>query len=404
MSPMPGSSRGTGVKARKRKARQAAKKSQGGSRKIGTKGSWSLLDRVGLATAWATGLLLCAIAFGITIYLAFKGIQYINLDVLITSPEASLEQSESGGFLDPMIGTLLLTVIGTLVAAPLGVAIAIWLTEYGRPAALARFVEAGIEILVGAPSIAIAIFGLLVFQQGFMAPFSFTAAGGEVFGRSFFAAGAIMSLIALPFVVGGTREALNAVPKHVREASYALGKDQASTIRRVLLPSARSGIATGTTLGMAQIVGETAVVVVLLGASLQIAPEGGVPILDVFKGTGSTLTSYVYTELAGRRRRGAGEGLCGRFRPPGDRGRPQSLCQLDIQERTAPMGVIDEKENSTNGSIPPLRQIQVEGRTAPISVAERVEVPDFVDQQAEYRGIRRQRSPSGSSRSCGPSR
>ena len=131
-------------------------------------------------------------------------------------------------------------------------------------------------------------------QQGFMAPFSFTADGGEVFGRSFFAAGAIMSLIALPFVVGGTREALNAVPKHVREASYALGKDQASTIRRVLIPSARGGIATGTTLGMAQIVGETAVVVVLLGATLQIAPEGTVPVLDIFKGTGSTLTSYVY--------------------------------------------------------------------------------------------------------------
>ena len=67
MSPMPGSRRGTGVKARKRKARQAAKKSQGGGRKIGAKGSWSLVDRIGLATAWATGLLLCAIAFGITI-------------------------------------------------------------------------------------------------------------------------------------------------------------------------------------------------------------------------------------------------------------------------------------------------------------------------------------------------
>jgi phosphate transport system permease protein len=295
MNPLKGSSGADTAKARKRRARQAAKKSQGGGRtKIGTKGSWSLLDRVGLATAWATGLLLCLIAFGLTIYLAVRGVQYINLDVLITSPEASTEQSESGGFLDPMIGTVLLTVLGTAVAAPLGVAIAVWLTEYGRPAALARFVEAGVEILVGAPSIAIAIFGLLIFQQGFMAPFSFTAAGGEVFGRSFFAAGAIMSLIALPFVVGGTREALNAVPNHVREASYALGKDKASTIRRVLLPSSRSGIATGTTLGMAQIVGETAVVVVLLGATLELAPEGSVPILDIFKGTGSTLTSYVY--------------------------------------------------------------------------------------------------------------
>ncbi len=263
-------------------------------KKIRTPGLWSLGDRIGLAMAWATGILLCAVAATITLYMAIKGIQYVNLEVITTSPEASLEQDKTGGFLDPIIGTVLLTIIGAAIATPIGVATAIWLTEYGRPAPLARFVEAGIEVIVGAPSIVLAIFGLLFFQQGFMAPFSFTAAGGEVFGRSFFAAGAVMSLIALPFVVGGTREALNSIPKHVREASYALGKDKASTIRRVLMPSARSGIATGSTLGMAQIAGDTAVVVVLLGASLQLAPEGAIPGIDVLKGTGATLTSYVY--------------------------------------------------------------------------------------------------------------
>lgn len=257
-------------------------------------GSWSIGDRVGLGIAWVTGVFLCLVAFSVTIYLAFRGIQFINLDVITSRPEGGVEQGETGGFLDPMIGTVLLTVLGTAIAAPIGVGIAIWLTEYGRPSSLARAVEAGVEMLVGAPSIALAIFGLLVFQTSFMAPFSFTAEGGAVFGRSFFAAGAIMSLIALPFVVGGTREALNAIPGHVREASYALGKDKASTIRRVLLPGSRAGIATGTTLGMAQIIGETAVVVVLLGASLQLAPEGAIPLLDIFKGTGSTLTSYVY--------------------------------------------------------------------------------------------------------------
>lgn len=263
-------------------------------KKIGVGGNWSILDRVGLVTAWATGIFLCAVAFGVTIYMAFKGLQFINLEMLTTSPTPAVDQSETGGFLDPMIGTLILTVLGTAVAAPVGVGIAIWLTEYGRPAWLARMVEAGTEMIVGAPSIALAIFGLLIFQTALMAPFSFTAEGGAVFGRSFFAAGAIMSLVALPFVVGGTREALNSIPKHLREASYALGKDKASTIRRVLIPAARPGIATGTTLGMAQIVGETAVVVVLLGASLQLAPEGAIPALDVLRGTGSTLTSYVY--------------------------------------------------------------------------------------------------------------
>src|SRR4029077_1561827 len=110
----------------------------------------------------------------------------------------------------------------------------------------------------------------------------------------FFTAGAMMSLIALPLIVGSPRESLGAVTNHVREASYALGKTRAATIRRVLLPAARPGIGTGTALGMGRIAGDTAIVVILLGASLQFQPSGEVPGLKTLKGTGSTLTSYVY--------------------------------------------------------------------------------------------------------------
>jgi phosphate transport system permease protein len=134
----------------------------------------------------------------------------------------------------------------------------------------------------------------LLFTQQIFSFLSFTAAGNAVFGRSFFTAGAMMSLIALPLVVGATRESLMSIPSHVREASYALGKTKAATIRRVLLPGARSGIATGATLGMGRIAGDTAIVAILLGASLQLSPEGNVPVLKTLKGTGSTLTSYVY--------------------------------------------------------------------------------------------------------------
>jgi len=253
---------------------------------------WSIGDRVGLIAAWICGISLCVIAASIVVFMALKGIQFLHLDMLTKSPEASVDQSTSGGFLDPLIGTLMLTVIGISIAIPVGVGIAVWLTEYGRPSALARFVESGVEIVAGTPSIVLAIFGLLVFQQSFMGVFSFTAEGGAVFGRSFIVAGTMMALIALPLVIGSTREALNTIPRHVREASYALGKDKASTIRRVLLPSARSGIATGATLGMGRICGDTAIVVILLGASMQITPEGG--FLGLFRGTGSTLTSYVY--------------------------------------------------------------------------------------------------------------
>jgi phosphate transport system permease protein len=117
----------------------------------------------------------------------------------------------------------------------------------------------------------------------------------SAFGRSFMIAGVVMSLIALPLVVGATREALLQVPNHVREASLALGKTKASTIRAVLLPAIRPGIATGTALGMGRIIGDTAIVVLLLGNTLTTQPnETGVPILGLLQGTGSTLTSYVY--------------------------------------------------------------------------------------------------------------
>ena len=177
---------------------------------------------------------------------------------------------------------------------PLAVTTAVWLVEYGRPAPLARAVESGIEVVAGTPDIVIAIFGLAIFQLHLFAPLSFTASGGGVFGRSFVAAGAMMSLIALPLVFGAAREGLLSIPAHTREASWALGKTRICTIRTILLPQIRHNVATGAALGMGRIVGDTAVVVVLLGATLQIEPQGDVPILGTLRGTGSTLTSYVY--------------------------------------------------------------------------------------------------------------
>jgi phosphate transport system permease protein len=260
----------------------------------GSEESWSRGDKIGVAMAWAAGILLCLIAAAIVIYMLVRGLQYMSVSLLTSHPLPSVDQSQSGGFLDPIEGTVILTILGTLIATPIGVGIAVWLSEYARPSWLARTVESGVEIVAGTPSIVLAIFGLLIFQQSFFGFLSFTAEGNAVFGRSFFTAGAMMALIALPLIVGSTREALQAIPSHVREASYALGKDRISTIRRVLLPASRRGIGTGVTLGMGRIVGDTAIVVILLGASLQIAPENGTPVLGLLKGTGSTLTTYVY--------------------------------------------------------------------------------------------------------------
>jgi phosphate transport system permease protein len=256
--------------------------------------TWRWTDRIGFALCWLAGGMLCLIAGSIVVFMAVKGIQYLSLTLLTTHPQAGLDQSKSGGFLDPIIGTILLTIIGIAIATPIATATAVWLVEFGRPAWLARLVESGIEIIAGTPDIVLAIFGLVLFQNGIFSWLSFTAENGAVFGRSFLTAGAMMSLIALPMVFGSVREGLQSVPSHVREASYGLGKTKSATIRRVLLPSVRPNIGTGMALGMGRIAGDTAIVVILLGATLRLEGVGAVPGLDTLKGTGSTLTSYVY--------------------------------------------------------------------------------------------------------------
>ena len=281
---------------RKRRALRAPdfppKESRHSTRPLDSSKSWPLIDRVALALCWGAAILLCLIAGAIVVYMLVRGIQYVRFDLLVSHPQAELDQSRAGGFLDPLLGTFLLTLMGTTLAIVPGVATAVWLSEYARPFWLARGRVGGRGRRRNTQHRACDLRADPVLEQLFSA-LSFTAEGGAVFGRSFFAASAMMALIALPLIVGGTREALQAIPRHVREASYALGKTKAATIRRVL-PAARPGIATGTALGMGRIAGDTAIVVILLGASLQLTGAGGVEPLDTLRGTGSTLTSYVF--------------------------------------------------------------------------------------------------------------
>jgi phosphate transport system permease protein len=256
--------------------------------------SWPLIDRLAYWLCWATGIGLCLVAAGIVIYMFLKGVSYLTPSLFVTSPAPSLNQTQSGGFLDPLIGTLIVTGIGTVIAAPLGIGVATWLSEYARPAWLARAVESSIEMLAGAPSIVLALFGLLIFSQGFLAFLSQHSVTGGVLGQSFFIAGIVMAALALPLVVGATRESLEQLPNRLREASYALGKTRATTIRRVLLPAVRPGIASGIVLGMGRIIGDTAIIFVLLGSTLRNEAVGSAPVIGALRGTGSTLTSYVY--------------------------------------------------------------------------------------------------------------
>jgi phosphate transport system permease protein len=257
--------------------------------------SWPLIDRAGYLLCWAAGIALCLVTAAIVLFMLFKGISYLRPELFVQSPTGIPNQAQAGGFLDPIVGTLILTAVGVLIAAPVGVAIACWLSEYERPAWLARAVESGVEMVAGTPSIVLAIFGVLVFSQGFLGFLSQTSAEGHVYGKSFIAAGVIMSLIAIPLITASTREGLAQLPAQLREASWALGRTKATTLRRVLLPSVRPNIASGIALGMGRIIGDTAIVVFLLGATLRSEGVGSVPIISTLRGTGSTLTNYVYS-------------------------------------------------------------------------------------------------------------
>ncbi len=256
--------------------------------------TWALSDRIGLAICWGLGLLFCAIAVAIVVYLLVQGIKFLRPDMLWTPAAAGFDQAKRGGFSDAFIGTLIVAMMGISIALPVGVAIAVWLVEYGRPAALARVTESTIEAIAGIPSIVLALFGTVIFSSTALGFLSRTTEG-VVFGRSFFAASAMLSLVALPLIVATTREGLNAIPRHVREASYAVGKTKAATTRRILLPTAKPQIATGAMLGLGRIIGDTAIILVLLGATQNFAPVEGAPFpLNYLRGAGTTLTNFVY--------------------------------------------------------------------------------------------------------------
>jgi phosphate transport system permease protein len=257
-------------------------------------GTWRLVDRVGLGICWALGLLFCAIAVAIVVYLFIQGVTYLKPSMLTTPAAAGFNESESGGFSDALVGTLMVATMGIALALPAGIAIAVWLVEYGRPALLARVTESTIEAIAGIPSIVLALFGTVIFSSTALA-FLSRSTEGVVFGRSFFGAAAMLSLVALPLIVASVREGLNSIPNHVREASYAVGKTKAATTRRILLPTCRPQVATGAMLGLGRIIGDTAIIVVLLGATQNFGPVEGAPFpLNYLRGVGTTLTNFVY--------------------------------------------------------------------------------------------------------------
>ncbi|MDP4180746.1 MAG: phosphate ABC transporter permease PstA [Bacillota bacterium] len=257
-------------------------------------------DYVGYILSWLAMSITVCICLGIFIYLFVNGISQLSPDFIFKQPVPTSNERLSGGISTPIIGSLLLTFIGIIIAFPWSLATAIFLNEYASKNKLAGILRMGIDVLSGVPTIVIAIFGLAIFTNPQFAFLSEMVPGSDkALGRSFLVAGVTMAVMVLPFMIKTCEEALKTVSNTYREASLALGASKVQTIFKVVLPASKDGLITAITLGIGRIIGDTAIVWLTLGDTLKIG-NGSAPwwmpnnILNTLKGTGSTLTSFIF--------------------------------------------------------------------------------------------------------------
>lgn len=175
--------------------------------------------------------------------LVVKGGSVLSIDFLFTAPTDGMT---AGGLFPALLGTVWLVAVALLISVPLGIAAAIYLSEYAGDNWFTRIINLAIINLAGVPSIVHALFGVGAFVLFFG------------FGTSILAASLTLAIMTLPVVIVATRESLQAVPYAFREACWNMGATRWQTIRRVVLPNAVSGILTGVILEVSRTSGETA--------------------------------------------------------------------------------------------------------------------------------------------------
>jgi phosphate transport system permease protein len=254
--------------------------------------------------SWLTAAVVTAVCLLILLTVFIMGKEVLSLDFLTKEPNPSVMDTENtGGISTPIVGTVLLTLIGIAIAFPISLATAIYMTFYRKNGLAAQGLSLAIDVLSGVPTIVIALFSLAIFTNP---AFTFLSTpvqndGGiieKAYGRSFLVAGLAMAIMILPFVVKAMSEALRAVPRAYMDGSMALGADKWRTICKIALPASTRGIVTGIILGMGRIMGDTAIVWLALGGTLRMtgeqpwfSPDNW---LSTLRNTGSTLTSYIY--------------------------------------------------------------------------------------------------------------
>jgi phosphate transport system permease protein len=183
---------------------------------------------------------------------------------------------EGGGAEHAIVGTLLITAAAAAISVPVGILAAIYLVEYGR-GRLAHAITILVDVMTGIPSIVAGLFAFALFEIAFGPGIRF-GVGGAV----------ALSVLMTPIVVRASEEMLKLVPNELREASYALGVPKWRTVLQVVLPAAASGISAGVILAVARIIGETAPLLIIAGATTNLN-------LNLFVGRMATLPVFTFS-------------------------------------------------------------------------------------------------------------
>ncbi|MEQ1801383.1 MAG: phosphate ABC transporter permease subunit PstC [Gammaproteobacteria bacterium] len=237
---------------------------------------------------------------GILLSVTFEAIRFFRqvpfsdfLFGLTWSPQTAIRADQVGssgafGAVPLFAGTLLISGIALFVAVPIGLMIAIYLSEYAKPV-VRRVVKPVLEVLAGIPTVVYGYFAALtvapvIRQVG-------ASLGLDVASESALGAGLVMGVMIIPFVSSLSDDVINAVPRAMREGSYGLGATKSETIKRVILPAALPGIVGGVLLAASRAIGETMIVVMAAGLSANLTAN---PLESV-----TTVTVQIVTLLVG---------------------------------------------------------------------------------------------------------
>ncbi|MDR0900515.1 MAG: phosphate ABC transporter permease PstA [Methanobrevibacter sp.] len=186
-------------------------------------------------------------------YILIKGLPAVNLEFIFGNP---IDSGKSGGIFPMIISSIYVTIIAGIVATPLGVGAAVYMSEYSGENKITKLIRFGAETLASIPSIVFGLFGLSFFVI-FLG-----------FGWSILSGGLVLALMALPTIFQVAEVTISSIPSSYREGSYGLGATKWQTIYRVVLPAAIPGIVTGIILGMTRAISEAAAVMFAVGSSL----------------------------------------------------------------------------------------------------------------------------------------